>query len=264
VAENVFEAGIAAAPERAPTPIARRPAPASPPRTSLVAAIPSARPADIPASLPVAASTPATTPRAATQSPPTLELVTILPTTGTRAPDPRPISRTEAVAAVMASPEFRGTLEPLARLYLATFGRYPDYDGINFYTGQREEARPLGEIANDFARSREFEQRYGALDNEAFVERIFLNVLGNTTQADVRGYWVEELNSGRMTRGEVLVDLSESGAFRERSANEIFVSTAYVEILHRTPDPDGYSRWVATLNAGQPYRTVIDGLLAGR
>ena len=89
-------------------------------------------------------------------------------------------------------------------------------------------------------------------------------MLGDESQADVRAYWTNELQAGRMTRGQVIVDLSESGAFRERSANATFVSTAYVEILQRTPDPDGYARWVEYLNAGAPMRGVIDGLLAGR
>ena len=193
--------------------------------------------------------------------PPTLELVS-LPTLSGSAP-PRPISRADAVASVIRSREFQETVTPLARLYLATFGRYPDYEGLNHYTGQREEARPLHEIAGEFTSSREFEQRYGTLDNAQFVELLFVNVIGNASQADVRGYWVEALESGRMTRGEVLVDLAESGAFRERTAPEVFVSTAYTEILRRTPDPAVYAYWVSQLRSGHPYRSVINGLLAG-
>jgi len=210
---------------------------------------------------PVVATIPAPMPPA-TPLPPTLELVS-LPALSGAAP-PRPISRAEAVASNMRSREFQETVTPLARLYLATFGRYPDYEGLNYYTGQREEARPLHEIASEFVGSREFTQRYGELDNAQFVELLFVNVLGNATQADVRGYWVEALESRRMTRGEVLVDLAESGAFRERSANQVFVSTAYTEILRRTPDPAGFAHWVAQLQAGQPPGSVINGLLGGR
>ena len=208
--------------------------------------------ANIPASLPAPAALPQT-----------LELVS-LPTlsSGAKAA-PTSISRADAVASVMTSREFQETVSPLARLYLATFGRYPDYEGLNYYTGQREEARPLHEIANEFVRSREFELRYGELGHAQFVEMLFNNVLGNAHQADVRAYWVEALDSGRMTRGEVLVDLAESGAFRERSAHQVFVSTAYTEILRRTPDPTGYAYWVAQLRAGQPPDSVINGLLRG-
>jgi hypothetical protein len=93
---------------------------------------------------------------------------------------------------------------------------------------------------------------------------MFVNVHGHASQSDVRAYWIDELDSGRMTRGAVLVDLSESGAFRDRTANQVFVSTAYTELLGRTPDITGYNYWVSLLNAGYPQRTVIDGLLSGR
>jgi hypothetical protein len=193
--------------------------------------------------------------------PPTLEMVSIPSLPGSTPAPNRTITRAEAVAAAITSPDFQETVTPLARLYLATFGRYPDYEGLNYYTGQREEARPLHEIAGEFVASREFERRYGTLDNAQFVELIFTNVLGHPSQADVRNYWVEEIDTGRMTRGQVLVDLAESGAFRERSANQVFVSTAYTEILRRTPDPTGYDYWVAQLRAGKPPRSVINGLL---
>ena len=199
-----------------------------------------------------------------TEVPETLELVAIPSAPGARPASSRTLTRAQAVAAVIASRDFQDTVTPIARLYLATFGRFPDYEGINYYTGQREEARPLAEIADEFVGSREFATLYGELDDAAFVARMFENVLGYASQADVRAYWVSELESGRMTRGQVLVDLAESGAFRERSANQVFVSTAYVEILRRTPDAEGHARWVAHLDAGNPRRSVIDGLLGGR
>ena len=67
-----------------------------------------------------------------------------------------------------------------------------------------------------------------------------------------------------LKRGAVLVDLSESGAFRDRTANQVFVSNAYTEILRQTPDIAGYNHWVGILNAGQSPQAVIDGLLSGR
>jgi len=193
--------------------------------------------------------------------PPTLELVALPPTPGAPASAPKAISRTEALASVIGSQEFQDTVSPLARLYFATFGRFPDYEGLNHYTGQREEARPLAEIATEFAGSPEFEMRYGELSNAEFVARIMANVLGHQSQADVRAYWTGELEAGRMTRGQVIIDLAESGMFRERTSNEVFVATAYTEILRRTPDPAGYAFWVAQLEDGQPRENVINGLL---
>ncbi len=193
--------------------------------------------------------------------PTSLELVALPSAPGAPAPAPKAISRTEALASVIGSQAFQDTVSPLARLYFATFGRFPDYEGLNYYTGQREEARPLAEIASEFAGSSEFESRYGELSNAEFVARIASNVLGHQSQADVRAYWTAELDAGRMTRGQVNVDLAESGMFRERTANQVFVSTAYTEILRRTPDPAGYAFWLAQLEAGKPHNNVINGLL---
>src|SRR5688572_15086202 len=63
--------------------------------------------------------------------PATLELVTLPSTPGARATAPKAISRTEALASVIGSQEFQDTVSPLARLYFATFGRFPDYEGLN-------------------------------------------------------------------------------------------------------------------------------------
>ena len=196
---------------------------------------------------------------------PEYELVTIIaPQPGAPPPPSRALTRPEAIANVMRSPDFVDTVPPLARLYFASFGRYPDYEGLNYYTGVRESGMTLAEIADDFARGREFEIRYGSLSNAEFVERLFVNVLGDPHQADVRGYWVSELDSGRMTRGQVIVDLSESGAFQERSANRVFVSTAYSEIHRSTPDANAYAHWVDMLDQGYPRRRLIDGLMSNR
>ncbi len=204
-------------------------------------------------------------PGVTTQLPQTLELVSIVPVKpGAAVAESKPVSRSDALASIIGSREFQDTVSPLARLYFAAFGRPPDYNGLNYYTGVREDGAMLVQIADEFVRGREFEQRYGKLDNAEFVERLFTNVLGYASQPDVRAYWVEELDSGRMTRGAVLVDLSESGAFRDRTANQVFVSTAYTELLRRTPDVTGYNHWLSVLNSGSSQRAVIDGLLSGR
>jgi hypothetical protein len=220
------------------------------------------------AARPTSAAVPAPLPARpsnAAELPATLELVSVVPVKpGAALPDARPISRADALSSVIGSREFQETVSPLARLYFAAFGRFPDYAGLNYYTGVREDGAMLAQIADEFVRGREFEQRYGKLENAEFVERLFVNVVGYASQPDVRAYWVEELDSGRMTRGAVLVDLSESGAFRERTANQVFVSTAYTELLRRTPDITGYNHWVSLLDHGYPPRIVIDGLLSQR
>jgi hypothetical protein len=106
--------------------------------------------------------------------------------------------------------------------------------------------------------------RYGELGNAAFVDRVFRSVFDDAGDAQQRAHWIAHLDSGAMTRGQVMLAFSESPAFRAAIANEVFVSIAYTEIFGRSADPTELSRWVAFLDAGNSGEAVIQGLLASR
>jgi hypothetical protein len=170
----------------------------------------------------------------------------------------------EAIAAVIESPAFQDTVSPLVRLYLAYFERVPDYEGLDYYIGQRERGRLLDDIADEFAMSRETGMRYGSLDNAAFVDRVYRNVFDGEGDAQQRASWLAQLESGAMTRGQMMLAFSESAAFRTATANEVFVSMAYAEILGRAVPPGELTHWVGFLDAGNSTEAVIQGLLATR
>ena len=167
----------------------------------------------------------------------------------------------KAIAASIASPEFQDTVSPLARLYFATFGRYPDAEGLDYYARQRLAGMSLDAIAEEFAGSAEFEMLYGTLDNAGFVDRMLRNAGADASQ---RGRLIAQLDSGAMTRGGLMITYSEDAGFAARLSNRVFVSIAYAETLNRTPDPAGFARWVAYLDAGNPRQAVISGLLGSR
>lgn len=170
----------------------------------------------------------------------------------------------EAIASVIESPPFQDTVSPLVRLYLAYFERVPDYEGLDYYIGQRERGRLLDDIADEFAGSREIGIRYGSLDNAAFVDRVYRNVFEGAEDAQQRASWLAQLESGAVTRGQMMLAYSESAAFRTATANEVFVSMAYAEILGRAVPPGELSHWVGFLDAGNSTDAVIQGLLATR
>ena len=172
-------------------------------------------------------------------------------------------SYAQAVSEYIDSKEFKDTVGPLARLYFAFFGRYPDQDGLDWYVDHRTGGRSLGSIADEFAGSPEFQMRYGELGNAAFIDRVFENVFGVAPDAAQRAYWIDQLASG-VTRGQVMLAFSEGADFRRLTANEVFVATAYAETLQRTPDPAGFARWVAFLDAGNSRDAVIEGLLRNK
>jgi hypothetical protein len=167
----------------------------------------------------------------------------------------------QAMTQFIDSTEFADASAPLARLYFASFGRFPDQEGLDYYVAQRASGRSLDSIAEEFLGSREFEMRYGTVDDGTFLARVFSNVFGVAPDAAQRDYWLAALESG-MSRGQLLLAFSEGADFRTLSANEVFVATAYAQALQRTPDDAGFAYWVSFLDAGNPREAVIEGLLA--
>jgi hypothetical protein len=74
----------------------------------------------------------------------------------------------------------------------------------------------LVRIANAFVDSPEFEARDGQLDDEAFVRRVYDNVLGRDPDPDGLRHWTGALAEGR-SRGWVLLGFSDSAEFKART-----------------------------------------------
>jgi hypothetical protein len=87
------------------------------------------------------------------------------------------LSQAEVVEQYLLSPEFQGNIAPVSRLYFAYFDRIPDYDGLMYWVGEFGPETPLGAISDAFAGSDEFIATYGSLNNEAFVNLVYQNVL---------------------------------------------------------------------------------------
>lgn len=100
------------------------------------------------------------------------------------------------------------------RLYLAYFRRRPDAAGRQYWIGRLLSGTGLGQISAAFAASPEFVGTYGLLDDRGFVELVYRNVLGRAPDAQGLFYWVAQLGSGRLDRGGVMVNFSESPEFK--------------------------------------------------
>lgn len=99
--------------------------------------------------------------------------------------------------------------DQLERLYLAYFLRNSDRAGLNFWV---EDSRTLQQVSEEFARSPEFQERYGDLDDAGFVELVYNNVLGRRSDAGGREFWLDQLANG-MTRGILMLNFSNSPEF---------------------------------------------------
>lgn len=101
------------------------------------------------------------------------------------------------------------------RLYCAYFLRFPEAGGYGFWIDELSSGqRDLNNISNFFAASPEFDERYGELDNAAFVELIYRNVMEREAEPGGRVFWNAQLDAENFTRGEVMLFFSQSDEFR--------------------------------------------------
>ncbi len=166
------------------------------------------------------------------------------------------------IETMVASPEFINAVAPIVRLYYAHLQRSPDLDGLTFWAGRIGAGWTVNDVSNFFAKSPEFEARYGALSNADYVDRVYQNVLGRGPDASGRAYWIEQLEAG-VERGVVMARFSEGPEFKGQTDGLVRATMLYVGMLRRTPEAEGLAFWASRIDAGVPYREVMAGFLYG-
>lgn len=134
------------------------------------------------------------------------------------------------VATVFPAPAGAGpdaTEATVYRLYRAYFLREPDRTGFAHWVYTHRRGYPLENISNDFARSAEFQSRYGQVDDRRFLELVYRNMLGRVPDRGGYDYWLGHMSRG-MPRGYVMIYFSDSAEFRGKvgSGTVTFSATA--------------------------------------
>ncbi|NNF56096.1 MAG: DUF4214 domain-containing protein [Acidimicrobiales bacterium] len=105
---------------------------------------------------------------------------------------------------ILRADDYRREHAGVLRLYWAFFNREPDLGGARYWLSVFDQGASLDAIANAFAGSSEFRARYGALNNAAYVEVIYLNVLNRRRDGGGFQYWLGFLENGGLSRGGVV------------------------------------------------------------
>jgi hypothetical protein len=147
-------------------------------------------------------------------------------------------------ANLLLSAEFGGVVAPITRLYFAALHRVPDDAGLRHWLTQVRRGMSIVDVARTFAASAEFTSANGSQDNRQFVSTVYQNVLGRAADPSGLDYWTAQLNSGRLDRGQVLHQFSESGEFVTNTRFGVTVANTYVALLRRPADTGGYNYWV--------------------
>ncbi|MFS8149882.1 DUF4214 domain-containing protein [Vreelandella titanicae] len=103
---------------------------------------------------------------------------------------------------------FSAPVDPLLRLYDAAFDRDADGKGLGYWL-EIKETTGLGDIANSFIASAEFNSQNGNLEDDAFIELMYSNVLERTSDSAGKEFWLDQLDNGA-ERGAVMVGFTES------------------------------------------------------
>ncbi len=152
----------------------------------------------------------------------------------------------------------------VVRLFEAYFDRLPDDEGRAFWRSQRAGGRSLASISDFFVVSPEFVATYGELDDGAFVDLVYQNVLGRAADPDGRVNWVSQLENGR-SRGSVMVGFSESVEFigatgtappSADEANEVW--RLFLAYFDRDADQGGLDFWIEQRWNGRSLASISD------
>ncbi len=147
----------------------------------------------------------------------TMALTTIAPPTGPLGTGPAAAATADAClgrtppGALYVTSTSRASVY---RLYCAAFLRLPDTEGLDYWTGELLAHRlDVPTMATAFITSTEFVQRYGTVDDRAFLDLVYRNVLGRGSDEAGYRYWASELARPSFDRGDLLIAFSESPEF---------------------------------------------------
>lgn len=109
----------------------------------------------------------------------------------------------------IASGLVHGEASGIAQLYLASFGRAPDADGLDYWLQQEYTGKTsLQQMTASFVSSSEYQARFPvSTDATALVTAVYKNVFSRTPDTGGLNYWVNALNSGAQTPQSLILNM---------------------------------------------------------
>jgi len=160
------------------------------------------------------------------------------------------------------SPEFENFGGFVVRCTLGVLGREPSFAGWLYYYNRMQAGLTQEELASAFMASPEFLERYGEPNNEEFVTLAAQNTLGRDPSPGGLSYYVNLLDSGAMTRAQIMVSFILSAESTERTKDLVAVYLLHFGFLRRSPDPEEYASWLDYLKSGNLSEGAVEAFLA--
>lgn len=120
------------------------------------------------------------------------------------------------------------TKTKIAKLYVATFNRAPDTDGLNYWLNSS--GLSLSQIAQSFFDQSETQALYpDGTSSELFVNSVYLNLFNRNSETAGLEYWKEELDTQRFSRNLFILAVI-NGAQDSIEGNDLTILSNKTEV----------------------------------
>jgi len=147
------------------------------------------------------------------------------------------------------------------RLYVAAMGRRPDRATFDTLVRRHDRQVTLETMGAEFARTPEFIDRYGAMDNPTFVAAVFQNLLGRAPTSTEQSSWVSKLGTST-TRASFVVQMSRTASYKAKMLHESRVVDIWFVLLRRAPDSGAFNTWLPKFGSGTSTATAVSSVLS--
>jgi Ca2+-binding RTX toxin-like protein len=109
-------------------------------------------------------------------------------------------------------------------LYITFLGRAAETSGRDYWVGRLNNGASIADVTKDIIASKEAQDKYTGLVNSQFIELVYSNAFGRSTDKEGLDYWVGKLNSS--TRAAVALEIlgAASDADRKTLNNKVDVA----------------------------------------
>ncbi len=143
------------------------------------------------------------------------------------------------------------TLQDVTKLYVATFNRAPDSDGLNYWL--YDSGLDLEGIARSFFDQPETKEKYPSNTSiDEFITEVYHNLFNRDPKQNGLDYWQEQLSSGNIRRSEfilavmngamnndavILSNKEQAGEyFAEQGLDDVKEAKKVIELIDSSPD----------------------------
>lgn len=142
-------------------------------------------------------------------------------------------SLAQVATGLSLSTEAATGMVPVVALYLSSFGRLPDTEGLQYWTQALQNGATLEDIQQAFLQSPEF-ATVAAGSATAFLTTAYENALGRPADADGLQFWTQQLAAGT-SRAEVLAALAGSPEGQPHALAKAQLTLAYQGVSGQSP-----------------------------